>query len=79
MRMVVVKDGVPKRDYFKLKAMFDEFMALNVKVVKLELDEGDYASVYVAMHTIGKSAKTHGYPVKTSVRNGEVYMIRTDM
>lgn len=79
MRIVVVKDGMPKRENFKLKALFEEFIALNVKIVKLDFDEGDYKSPDVARSVIGVSAKRHCYPVKAALRSGEVYLIRTDM
>lgn len=79
MKLVAV-DMVPgKYENHKLKKTWREFMGMNVKIAKAELDIGEYASPSVARSVWGISIKRFGYPIKLKLRNGEIYLIRTDM
>lgn len=79
MKFVEVKEVPGLRSYHNLKVKWDEFMSMNVKVVKIDLDEEEYKSVYTARDTISRSVKNLGYPITVTVRNNEIYLIRRDM
>ncbi len=79
MRFTKMENGIPKRENFKLKPRFDEFIALNVKVVRVDLDEEDYKSPTVAANVLRISAKRWAVPVKVVLSEGEVYFVRKDM
>lgn len=79
MRLVRMENGLPKRENFKLKVIFNEFIAMNVKVAKVNLDPDDYKSITVARSVLGNAAKRHDVPVKVRLRNGEIYFVRKDM
>lgn len=79
MRFVKMENGLPKRENFKLKVLFNEFIAMNVKVSKVELDPDDYKSISVAYSVLGNAARRHAVPVQVRRRNGEIYFVRKDM
>lgn len=79
MRFIEMKDGLPKRENHKLNLLLKEFVRMNVEVVKVDLEEHEYASVSVARSVIGAACKRHCVPVKTKVRDGILYLVRTDM
>ena len=79
MRVVIMKDGLPKRENFHLKNYFDEFMATEAKVARIDLDEGDYKSTKSAYQGFEKAAKRLGLPVKVRTIDGKIYLIRTDL
>ena len=74
-----MENGVPKRENFKLKERFNEFISMNVKTARVDLDKDDYKSVNVAANVLRVASKRHAVPVKVVVRNGELYFVRTDM
>lgn len=75
----VEEKDVPKKVYRnKLKAELQGFMAMNIKVAKV--DTGDhYASTEVAARTIRLAANRHGFPIDVVQRKDEVFFIRRDM
>ena len=79
MRFTKVENGIVKRENFKLKNYFKEFMAMNVKTAKIELDKDDYKSVIVGYKVLYNAAKRHGVPIKVSMHEGNIYFIRTDI
>lgn len=79
MKFVEVKEVPDKKKYHPLKSRWDEFMAMNVKVAKVDLDEREYKSVEIARATMALSIKRLGYPITVTRRNGEIYLIRRDM
>ena len=79
MRMVKMENGLPKRENFKHVRIFKEFMAMEVKVARVDLDPDDYKNPCVARNVLGNGAKRHGFPVKVKTLNDEIYFIRTDM
>lgn len=67
-----------KQYYCSLKAEFEGFMSMNIKVAKV--DTGDhYKNSQVAAQVLGKAAKVHGYPIIVAKRKDEIYFIRRDM
>ena len=79
MRFTKMENGVPKRENFKLKECFNEFIAMNVKTARVDLDKDDYKTVTVAANVLRVASKRHAVTVKVVVRNGELYFVRTDM
>ena len=79
MRFTKMVDGVPKRENFKLKTYFDEFMNMNFKTARVDLDKDDYKSTKVAYEVLRIGVKRHGYPIKVLMRGSDIYFVRTDM
>ena len=79
MKFVEVKEVPGMRKYHPLKNKWDEFMAMNVKVAKVDLSEHDYKSAAVAHSVMSISIKRFGYPITVTRRGDEIYLIRRDM
>ncbi len=78
MKFIEMKEGVPAK-YHNLQQQWKEFMALNIKTAKVELEEGEYKSIYVAQRTMTQSIERGGFPIKVHTYNGELYLTRKDM
>lgn len=79
MKFTAVKEVPGNRTYNPLKSKWDEFMAMNVKVAKVDLDEKEYCSIEVARSVMSVSIKHFGYPITITKRGNEIYLIRRDM
>lgn len=79
MKFTVMEELPRKREYNPLGKYLEEFMRMNVKVARVDFDAHEYASAKVCQTTLYTSIKRRALPIKTSVRNNEVYLIRTDM
>ena len=79
MKFVQVEMVPGKGENHKLNAAWKEFMSMNVKIAKAELDVGEYASPTVARGVWAISIKRFGYPIDLKLRNGEIYLVRRDM
>lgn len=79
MRFTEMKDGLPKRSYNKLDKYLEEFVRMNVKVARVDLEEREYANPSVARSVIGVACKRWAVPVKAVLRDEKVYLVRTDM
>lgn len=81
MKFVKV-DEVPRiaiRRHARLKEDWQEFMAMNVKAVKVDLTKYNYKSVSVARQVMGKSIERWGFPIDIFRRGDEIYLVRRDM
>lgn len=79
MKFVTMENGLPKRTYNKLDKYLEEFVRMNVPVARVDLDDREYASPSVARSVIGVACKRWAVPVKAVLREGKVYLVRTDM
>ena len=80
MKFIEMKEGLPNtRHYNSLVRYFEEFMALNVKTVKVEYGVDEYANPKSAQSTMINSIRRNGFPIQVNVRNGELYLTRKDM
>ena len=80
MKFVKVKEVPEKaRGHKSLLTKWDEFMAMNVKVVKVDFDEDDYKNADIARSTMAMSIKRSGHPITITKRGDEIYLIRRDM
>lgn len=79
MKFVEVKEVPDQKKYHELKSKWEEFMAMNVKVAKVDLDEEEYKSPEVAARTMMLSIKRFGFPITVTRRRNEIYLIRRDM
>lgn len=68
-----------RRPKKSLKNLFNEFMNMNIKLAKVDLNERDYKSVAVAYSVLRNAAKKHDYPIKVYLRDGNVYFMRRDI
>ena len=79
MNFIVVED-IPKRSNPKnLFGMWREFMAMNTKVVKVELSEYDYKNSSVARNCFCQSIKRGCFPITVIKRGDDIYLVRRDM
>ena len=78
MRLVKVKD-VPRRTNHDLQSYIAEFMNMNVHVVQVEFAPEEYKSENSAQSSFCQAILRARVPMKTSIRNGKLYLIRTDM
>lgn len=83
MRFVTVEDGLPKRENFKLQRQIRNFVDSDISIVRIDFDDGDYASLDSAYRTIFSAVKlfnsTNRNCVRVAMNNGHIYLIRTDM
>ena len=79
MKFVKVNEITEQKKYHPLKNKWEEFMAMNVKIVKVDLDEHEYSSAEVARSVMAISIKRMGYPITVTRRGDEIYLIRRDM
>ena len=70
---------VPVVRNHNLKRFLNDFMLTNAKHYKVEYTEGEYKNVMVAYESLRLAIKRHKQPIKISIRNGEIYLTRTDM
>ena len=80
MTLTVVKE-VPKRARKKtlIGGYLDEFMRMNVKVVKVDFNEKEYKSAKNCQAAFLNACKRGAYPIKVQIINDKVYLIRKDM
>ena len=80
MKLTVVKE-VPKTRSIRTNVIgyVEEFMKMNVKVVKIDFNEKEYKSPYSCQGSFTKAIKLLGYPITATTRNKEVFLIRNDM
>lgn len=69
----------PRTSCKVLDVYFEEFMRMNVKIVKVDFTEHKYKDSHIAARTLKESAQRRGYPIDVHASNGEVYFVRRDM
>jgi hypothetical protein len=79
MKFVEVKEVPNKRNYNPLRSKWEEFMAMNIKVAKIDFEGRNYSSVEGARATMAISVKRAGLPITVTRRGDEIYLIRRDM
>ena len=79
MKFTEVMDVPRKRAYNSLHTEWENFIAMNIKTVKVDLSDRHYANSTVAYGVMKTSIKRFGYPIKVKRRGNEIYLIRTDM
>ena len=78
-------ERIPKRKELEKKSpsevtqMLDDIMYMNVKYGKITIMDDEYSSIYSARGALRNASNTRGYPLKFTVRNGELYFVRSDM
>lgn len=78
MKLVEIKE-VPSRHNNKVECYLTKFMQMNTPVVRVELAPAEYKSAYSAANSFSKAIKRLRAPVKSMVRNDQVFLVRTDM
>lgn len=80
MKLVAVKElpgkGTSKK---KLKALFDEFLNMNVQIARVDLSEHDYKNATVAAQVLGVAVKRWVVPITVTRRGDEIYFINRTM
>lgn len=69
----------PVRLVYKLDVELDEFMKTGWPMAQSHYDPPRYKNPYIAARSINRGAKHWGYPIHAFVREGKLYLIRTDM
>ena len=76
MKFVKVEE-IPKRKHggwHHLQDMIGEFVNSDCKIVRIDLNEHDYASLKSCDNTIRSAVKRSGHPVKVIRRDGILYL-----
>ena len=63
----------------ELKSKLEQFMGMRVKIAKLVLDDCDYVCPTSAYCSFTDACEYWALPIDVKMRNGEVYLVRTDM
>ena len=83
MRLIPVdyKSIQPKKhkDYAKVRAYIEEFMAMDTKSVEVMWTDDLYTSAAACSLGFSRAVKKSGDPVEVKTYNGHVYLIRTDL
>ena len=66
-------------EYNSCKDYLNKFMAMNVKVAWVLFGPDEYANVTSAYGSFTRSCHRFGFPVTAYIRNGDLYLVRTDM
>lgn len=86
MKFVPV-DNIPKRrtregaacaEWKPLRDYLNEFLNMNVKYARISDVSSEYSSIESAVCSIRESIANAALPITLALRNGEVYLIRTD-
>lgn len=78
MKFIIV-DTIPKRrrsktyDH-KTRDMIEEFSNSQTKLVKVDISYGDYKTIMSAYNCLRNIVKTAKYPIKVTMRNGDIYL-----
>jgi hypothetical protein len=80
MRFVPIKE-LPRKMEGKcrlknLEKMLADFMDSPHKIVRVQLDRGDYTSSAFGRASIYSSIKKYGYPIKVHFRAGQIYLVK---
>lgn len=67
------------RGKYNLRYKLEDFISMNTKVVKVNFREGEYKKLEYAYNSLREAAKRACVPVDVMRRNGEIFLIRTDM
>ena len=76
MKFVKVEE-IPKRKHggwHHLQDMIGEFVNSDCKIVRIDLNEHDYASLKSCDNSIRSAVKRSGHPVKVIRRDGILYL-----
>lgn len=79
MKFVKVNEVPEVKKYHHLKDYFEGFMDSNIKIAKVELNNGDYTSTACARTVLYAAIKRHGFPINIMKRGDEIYLVRRDM
>ncbi len=81
MRLVEVTE-IPvcqRKQQIWLRPIFEEFIAMNVRIARVELENEPYATSASAFNAFYKSARDCGFPVYVQMAKGDIYFVRKDM
>jgi hypothetical protein len=76
-------DDLPKlerwRENLKIQPILDAFIAMQTKIAKVVFDKDEYRDRYTGYRVLNKCSTDSCLPIKAVYRNGEVFLVRTDM
>lgn len=65
--------------YKNLRHCLNNFMRMNERCVRVDFSSGEFANVYSANGSFNRMVRLFNFPIKATVINSELYLIRTDM
>lgn len=76
-------DDLPKserrNENLKLQPVLEQFIAMQTKIAKVIFDTDEYSDIRNGYRCLHKACRTSCQPIKAVWRNGEVFLVRTDM
>lgn len=65
-----------KSEYKNLKDYIERFLDMDAEYVHVSFAPYEFASVYSAYHSFNRIIRIHSLPVKVSVVNSELYLVK---
>lgn len=83
MELVKV-DTIPKGSWRKaqpgsVQLKVEEFLAMNTPFARVDYTREEYGSTEGCRHSLSTACERCGFPAYAMMRNGDVYLVRTDM
>lgn len=81
---IVKVDEIPKGSWRKAPAgsvrqKAEEFIAMNTPFARVDYTREEYRTPMGCLHSMSDACDKGGFPAYATMRNGEVYLVRTDM
>ena len=65
--------------YKNLRHCLNNFMRMDERCVQVEFSSAEFANVYSAHGSFNRMIRLFNFPIKATVINSELYLVRTDM
>lgn len=65
--------------YKNLRHCLNNFMRMNERCVQVEFSTSEFANVYSAHSSFTRMVRLHHFPIRATVINSQLYLLRTDM
>lgn len=82
MKLVPVEKAPVRKancQYKNLREYLNRFMTMPAKYVHVQFDSSEFANVYSAYGSFFRMINLFSFPVKATIINGELYLIKTNM
>lgn len=76
MKLVAVEKVPEINKKHKLQKMIEEFANSDAKVVKIDLEDGEYKSQAVAYQVIGVAVRRSKRPIEIHMRDGNIFLAK---
>lgn len=75
----IQKGGWRKAQPGSVQLKVEEFIAMNTPFARVDYTREEYRSPIGCANSLSRACDRCGFPAYATMRNGEVYLVRTDM